>query len=62
MERAALLVVVTNEIFSDGAEWTGGMDRYVRGLGRLNQALAARAETVVEVVCGIPVYHKGGGR
>ena len=58
----ALLVVVTNEIFSDGAEWTGDMDRYVRGLGRLNQALAARAETVVEVVCGIPVYHKGGGR
>ena len=44
---------------SDGAEWTGGMDRYVRGLGRLNQALAARAETVVEVVCGIPVPLKG---
>ena len=60
--QAALLVVVSNEIFSDGAEWTGDMDRYVRGLGRLNQALAARAETVVEVVCGIPVYHKGGGR
>ena len=62
LERAALLVVVTNEIFSDGAEWTGDMDRYVRGLGRLNQALAARAETVMEVVCGIPVYHKGDGR
>lgn len=62
LERAALLVVVTNEIFSDGTEWTGDMERYVRSLGRLNQALAARAEAVVEVVCGIPVYHKGGGR
>lgn len=62
LDRAALLVVVTNEIFSDGAEWTGDMDRYVRGLGRLNRALAVRAETVVEVVCGIPVYKKGGGR
>ena len=62
LEQAALLVVVSNEIFSDGETWTGDMERYVRGLGRLHQALARQAETVVEVVCGIPVYHKGGGR
>lgn len=62
LDRAALLVVVSNEIFSDGAEWTGDMARYVQSLGRLHQALADRAETVVEVVCGIPVYHRGGGR
>ena len=62
LEKVALLVVVSNEIFSDGTEWTGDMARYVRGLGRLHQALADRAETVVEVVCGIPVYRKGGGR
>ena len=62
LNRAALLVVVSNEIFSDGAEWTDDMARYVQSLGRLHQALADRAETVVEVVCGIPVYHKGGGR
>ena len=62
LERADLLVVVSNEIFSDGKAWTGDMERYVRGLGRLHQALARRAEAVVEVVCGIPVYHKGGGR
>ena len=62
LNRAALLVVVSNEIFSDGAEWTDDMARYVQSLGRLHQALADRAETVVEVVCGIPVYHKRGGR
>ena len=62
LEKVALLVVVSNEIFSDGTEWTGDMARYVRGLGRLHRALAGRAETVAEVVCGIPVYHKGGGR
>ena len=62
LERSALLVVVSNEIFSDGAEWTGDMARYVQSLGQLHQALADRAEAVVEVVCGIPVYHKGGGR
>ena len=62
LDRAAVLVVVSNELFSDGTEWTGDMDRYVRGLGRLHQALAQRSETVAEVVCGIPVYHKGGER
>ena len=62
LDRSDLLVVVSNEIFSDGETWTGDMERYVHGLGRLHQALADRAETVVEVVCGIPVYHKGGGR
>ena len=62
LEKVALLVVVSNEIFSDGTEWTGDMARYVQGRGRLHRALADRAETVAEVVCGIPVYHRGGGR
>ena len=61
LDRAALLVVVSNEIFSDGEIWTGDMARYVRGLGRLHRALAAWAETVAEVVCGIPIYQKEGG-
>ena len=28
-------------------------------LERLNNAFAARADAVVRVVCGIPVYYKG---
>ena len=62
LDRSDLLVVVSNEIFSDGETWSGDMERYVHGLGRLHQALARQAEAVVEVVCGIPVYHKGGGQ
>ena len=35
-------------------------ERYLRLLGRVNRALAARADNVCEVVCGVPVYYKGG--
>ena len=34
-------------------------DRYLLALARVNNALAARADAVVRVVCGIPVYYKG---
>ena len=34
--------------------------RYLRALARINRALAARADTVVETVCGLPNYLKGG--
>lgn len=54
------LVVVSNEVFSGGANYAGDTDRYLKALAQVNNALAARADAVVRVVCGIPVYHKGG--
>ena len=54
------LVVVLNEVFSGGANYAGDTDRYLKALAQVNNALAARADAVVRVVCGIPVYHKGG--
>ena len=54
------LVVVSNEVFSGGAGYAGDTDRYLKALAQVNNALAARADAVVRVVCGIPVYHKGG--
>lgn len=54
------LVVVSNEVFSGGANYMGDTDRYLKALAQVNNALAARADAVVRVVCGIPVYHKGG--
>ena len=53
------LVVVSNEVFSGGANYAGDTDRYLKALAQVNNALAARADAVVRVVCGIPVYHKG---
>ena len=54
------LVVVSNEVFSGGADYAGDTDRYLQALAQVNNALAARADAVVRVVCGIPVYYKGG--
>ena len=55
------LVIVSNEVFSGSSGYQGDTIRYLRLLARVNRALAARADRVCEVVCGVPVYHKGGG-
>lgn len=53
------LVVVTNELFSDGVAYDAATMDYLRGLAELNRTLARRAGRVYEVVCGIPVCWKG---
>ena len=53
------LILVSNEVFSGGADYAGDTDRYLRALAQVNNAVAARADAVVRVVCGIPVYYKG---
>ena len=57
-KQAKELVIVTNEIFSDAVVFDGDMDSYLEYLGKINQAAAQRADEVVEVVYGIPVFHK----
>lgn len=54
------LVIVTNEIFSEAASYEGDTVRYQEYLGVINQELGEMADEVVEVVYGIPVWHKGG--
>lgn len=53
------LVVVTNEIFSDGAAYPEETARYIRALAEVNRALAERADAVYESVCGILCQVKG---
>ena len=57
-KQAKELVIVTNEIFSDAVVFDGDMDSYLEYLGKINQAAAQRADEVVEVIYGIPVFHK----
>jgi len=52
------LIVVSNEVFSGGADYAGDTDRYLLALAQVNNAFAARADQVVRVVCGIPVYYR----
>ena len=57
--RCTLLVVVTNDVGSDGIRSDEGTEAYREVLGKINAALAARADTVIEMVAGIPVLWKG---
>ncbi len=57
-EQAANLVVVTNEICSDGVEYDPVTMQYQQFLGRINQEMAAAADRVTEVVYGIPLHMK----
>ena len=60
-DRAALTVVVANELFSDGIAYDKETADYLACLARLNRAAAQMADRVYEVVCGIPVRWKGEG-
>lgn len=60
LSQAKHVVIVTNEIFSDGILYEKESEQYKKELGQINQKLAKMAEEVVEVVYGIPVWHKGG--
>lgn len=53
------VVIVTNDVFTDGKTYDADTMDYLRRLGQLNCELAQRADTVVESVCGIPVLLKG---
>lgn len=57
IRRCGHLVVVTNEVFSDGNSYSPEMVQYIRALGQLNVWLASIADQVTEVVCGIPVAY-----
>ncbi len=58
--RVQELVIVTNDVFSDGGSLTydESTREYVKNLAEINCALVREAATVTEVVCGIPVIVK----
>ena len=49
------LIIVTNEIFSDGVTYEPESERYIELLGRINRDLGQMADSVTEVVYGIPL-------
>lgn len=54
-KQAGCVVVVTNEVFSDGLDYSEESLTYIEGLGYLNQQLGQAADQLIEVVCGISV-------
>ncbi|MBQ6236260.1 MAG: bifunctional adenosylcobinamide kinase/adenosylcobinamide-phosphate guanylyltransferase [Clostridia bacterium] len=53
------LVVVTDEIGSDGVQYDPATTAYIAALETANRALSARADAVIEVVAGFPIPLKG---
>ena len=53
------LILISNDIFSEGTAAGKETEEYRQVLGLLHQHLAKRADTVAECVCGVPLYHKG---
>jgi adenosylcobinamide kinase / adenosylcobinamide-phosphate guanylyltransferase len=56
---AANLIVISNEIFSDGIEYESATEAYIEVLGRLHIKIAAASDIAVEAVFGSYHYHKG---
>ena len=60
LSRCRHLTVVTNEVCSGGTDYDESALFYLRELAHINRTLAAQADRVVEVVCGLPHFWKGG--
>ena len=56
--RAKNIVLVSDDVFSDGIKYDPLTEEYLRTLGELHVKLAAIADEVVEVVSGLPLKYK----
>ena len=53
--RSRHLILVTNDLFSDGITYSPSVQAYLRKLAEINRQAAEMADRVVEVVYSIPV-------
>ena len=58
-QKCANLIVVTNDIFSDGENYTEETSKYIKNLAEINKYICLKSDVVYEVVCGIPIRLKG---
>ena len=58
LDHCEHLVVVTNEVNSDGNDYDPWTMAYLKCIGHVNQSMAQLADEVVEVVYTIPVFQK----
>ena len=58
-QKCRHLVMVTNDVFSDGVDYTESTQEYLHQLAYINHQAAEIADTVVEVVYSIPICVKG---
>lgn len=59
-KQSAHLVIISNEVGSDGALYSETTKAYQDALASLNRLLCSSSDASIEMVCGIPLYLKGG--
>lgn len=58
-DACAAFIVVSNDVFSDGAAYDRETMDYIDVLAKLHRSIAAAADAAVECACGISIVHKG---
>ena len=58
-EQVSELVIVTNQVGSDGIRYAEGTAAYIAEMGRINSGISQFADNVIECVYGIPIVIKG---
>jgi len=58
-ESVSELVIVTNQVGSDGISYSDGTADYIRAMGDINRRIAEFSDNVIECVYGVPVLLKG---
>lgn len=59
LQKAENLIIVTNDISSCALHYDEEVYKYMKTLNQLACSIAERADKVIEVTAGIPIYHKG---
>ena len=57
--QSSAIIIVTNDVGSDGGGYDQGTEEYIRTIGRLNSELAQRSDYVFELISGIALPLKG---
>ena len=57
-KQAEHLIVVANNIFEDGIKYDETTMEYIKALGRINRELTSLADSLIEIVVGIPIIIK----
>lgn len=57
-ETAKALIIVSNDVCSDGIIYDENTMEYISNMGEINRQIGNIADEIIEVVYSIPIYHK----
>lgn len=58
-ENVNNMVIISNEVFSDGVLYDSETMEYIKQIGQLNNKISKISDIVIESVVGIPLFLKG---